>query len=161
AIQDKDKPFIVSGIMLALREIEYGGYSIEVFNGDTNTTGGEKLFNAIETNLKRSDVSPTHQKDKRMSHLVIIKNSVHIHEDNRNLRKTPLKYYTEFLYNRVYTNIVYSKSSEDILGRFYGEFMSYSGGDGQTLGIVLTPRHITDLFCELLEVSPEDKVFDP
>ena len=39
--------------------------------------------------------------------------------------------------------------------------MSYSGGDGQTLGIVLTPRHITDLFCELLEISPEDKVFDP
>src|SRR5699024_9609523 len=83
------------------------------------------------------------------------------YEYNRTLGKTPLKYYTEFLYNRVYTNIVYSKSSEDILGRFYGEFMSYSGGDGQTLGIVLTPRHITDLFCELLEVSPEDKVFDP
>jgi len=161
AIQDKDKPLIVSGILLALREIEYGGFSIEFLTGDTNTTDGQKIFNAIENNLKRSNVSPTVKKDKLMSQFSIIKNSVQINEYNRTLGKTPLKYYTEFLYNRVYTNIVYSKSSEDILGRFYGEFMSYSGGDGQTLGIVLTPRHITDLFCELLEVSPEDKVFDP
>ena len=47
-----------------------------------------------------------------------------------------------------------------LIGRFYGEFMSYSGGDGQTLGIILTPRHITDLFCELLEISPHDKVLE-
>lgn len=161
AIQDKDKPLIVSGILLALREIEYGGFSIEFLTGDTNTTDGQKIFNAIENNLKRSNVSPTVKKDKLMSQFSIIKNSVQINEYNSTLGKTPLKYYTEFLYNRVYTNIVYSKSSEDILGRFYGEFMSYSGGDGQTLGIVLTPRHITDLFCELLEVSPDDKVFDP
>lgn len=161
AIQDKDKPLIVSGILLALREIEYGGFSIDFLTGDTNTTDGQKIFNAIGNNLKRSNVSPTVKKDKLMSQFSIIKNSVQINEYNSTLGKTPLKYYTEFLYNRVYTNIVYSKSSEDILGRFYGEFMSYSGGDGQTLGIVLTPRHITDLFCELLEVSPDDKVFDP
>lgn len=161
AIQDKDKPLIVSGILLALREIEYGGFSIDFLTGDTNTTDGQKIFNAIEDNLKRSNVSPTVKKDKLMSQFSIIKNSVQINEFNKNLGKTPLKYYTEFLYNRVYTNIVYSKSSEDILGRFYGEFMSYSGGDGQTLGIVLTPRHITDLFCDLLEVSSNDRVFDP
>lgn len=39
--------------------------------------------------------------------------------------------------------------------------MSYSGGDGQTLGIILTPRHITELFCDLLNLKPEDKVMDP
>jgi type I restriction-modification system DNA methylase subunit len=39
--------------------------------------------------------------------------------------------------------------------------MSYSGGDGQTLGIVLTPKHITQLFCDLLDVKPDDIVFDP
>lgn len=161
SIQDKDKPLIVSGILLALREIEYGGFSIDSLTGDTNTTDGQKIYNAIENNLKRSSVSPTVKKDKLMSQFSIIKNSVQINEVNQNLGKTALKYYTEFLFNRVYTNIVYSKSSEDILGRFYGEFMSYSGGDGQTLGIVLTPRHITDLFCELLELTPNDKVLDP
>lgn len=161
AIQDKDKPLIVSGILLALREIKYGGFSIDSLTGDTNTTDGQKIFSAIANNLKRSNVSPTVKKDKLMSQFSIVKNSVQINEYNNTLGKTPLKYYTEFLYSRVYTNIVYSKSSEDILGRFYGEFMSYSGGDGQTLGIVLTPRHITDLFCEILEVSTNDKVLDP
>lgn len=39
--------------------------------------------------------------------------------------------------------------------------MSYSGGDGQSLGIILTTRHITELFCELLDVQPTDKVLDP
>lgn len=161
AIQDKDKPLIVSGILLALRETEHGSFSIESLTGDTTVTDGQKVYNAIENNLQRSNVSPTVKKDKLMSQFDIIKNTVQINEINESLGKTPLKYYTEFLYNRVYTNIVYSKSSEDILGRFYGEFMSYSGGDGQTLGIVLTPRHITDLFCDLLEISSDDKVFDP
>lgn len=161
SIQDKDKPLIVSGILLALREIDFGGFSINSLTGDKNTTDGEKIYNAIKNNLKRSNVSPTVKKDKLMSQFSIIKNSVQINEVNQNLGKTPLKYYTEFLYNRVYTNIVYSKSSEDILGRFYGEFMSYSGGDGQTLGIVLTPRHIADLFCELLDITPDDKILDP
>ncbi|MFB4474448.1 MULTISPECIES: HsdM family class I SAM-dependent methyltransferase [Bacillaceae] len=161
AIQDKDKPLIVSGILLALRETEHGSFSIDSLTGDKTVTDGQKIYRAIENNLQRSNVSPTVKKDKLMSQFDIIKNTVQINEINATLGKTPLKYYTEFLYNRVYTNIVYSKSSEDILGRFYGEFMSYSGGDGQTLGIVLTPRHITDLFCDLLEVTSDDRVFDP
>ncbi len=39
--------------------------------------------------------------------------------------------------------------------------MSYSGGDGQNLGIVLTPKHITELFCDLVDIKPTDKVLDP
>lgn len=34
SIQDKDKPLIVSGILLALKEIEYHNFSIEQLNGD-------------------------------------------------------------------------------------------------------------------------------
>ena len=39
--------------------------------------------------------------------------------------------------------------------------MSYSGGDGQSLGIILTPKHICDLFCALADLKPSDKVLDP
>ncbi len=35
-----------------------------------------------------------------------------------------------------------------------------SGGDGQSLGIVLTPAHICELFCDLLDVKPDDIVLD-
>ena len=39
--------------------------------------------------------------------------------------------------------------------------MSYAGGDGQDLGIVLTPKHITDLFCDLADLKVDDVVLDP
>ncbi len=161
SIQDKDKPLIVSGILLALREMEYKGFSIESLTGDQTTTDGEKIYEAIEKNLKRANVAPQVKKDKLLSQFLVIKDTKAINEVNEYLSKTPLKHYTEFLYENIYKNIKYIQSAEDYLGRFYGEFMSYSGGDGQNLGIVLTPKHITELFCDLAELKPTDKVFDP
>lgn len=161
SIQDKDKPLVVSGILLALREMEHKGFSIESLIGDQTTTDGEKIYEAIEKNLKRANVSPQVKKDKLLSQFLIIKDTKAINEVNPTLNKTPLKHYTEFLYENIYKNIKYIHSAEDYLGRFYGEFMSYSGGDGQSLGIVLTPKHITELFCDLIDLKTTDVVFDP
>ncbi len=161
SIQDKDKPLIVSGILLALREMEHKGFSIESLIGDQTNTDGEKIYEAIEKNLKRANVSPQVKKDKLLSQFLVIKDTKTINEINEYLNKTPLKYFTEFLYENIYKNIKYIHSAEDYLGRFYGEFMSYSGGDGQSLGIILTPKHVTELFCDLIELKTSDKVLDP
>jgi type I restriction enzyme M protein len=161
SIQDKDKPLVVSGILLALREMEHKGFSIDSLTGDQTTTDGEKIYEAIEKNLKRANVSPQVKKDKLLSQFLVIKDTKAINEVNEYLKKTPLKHYTEFLYENIYKNIKYIHSAEDYLGRFYGEFMSYSGGDGQSLGIVLTPKHITELFCELIDLKTTDVIFDP
>lgn len=161
SIQDKDKPLIVSGILLALREMEYKGFRIDDLIGDKISTDGEKIYEAIEKNLKRVNVSPQVKKDKLLSQFLVIKDTKAINVINKGLNKTPLKHFTEFLYENIYKNIKYIQSAEDYLGRFYGEFMSYSGGDGQSLGIVLTPKHITELFCDLAELKPTDKVLDP
>lgn len=160
-IQDKDKPLIVSGILLALREMEHKGFSIESLIGDQTNTDGEKIYEAIEKNLRRANVSPQVKKDKLLSQFLVIKDTKAINEINDSLKKTPLKHFTEFLYENIYKNIKYIQSAEDYLGRFYGEFMSYSGGDGQSLGIVLTPKHITELFCDLVDLKPTDSVLDP
>lgn len=161
SIQDKDKPLIVSGILLALREMEHKGFTMDSLIGDQTNTDGEKIYEAIEKNLKRANVSPQVKKDKLLSQFLVIKDTKAINEVNDYLKKTPLKHFTEFLYQNIYKNIKYIHSAEDYLGRFYGEFMSYSGGDGQSLGIVLTPKHITELFCELADLKPTDSVFDP
>ncbi|OWP86067.1 SAM-dependent methyltransferase [Flavobacterium covae] len=161
SIQDKDKPLIVSGILLALREMEHKGFSIESLIGDETNTDGEKIYEAIEKNLKRSNVAPQVKKEKLLSQFLVIKDTKAINEINEGLKKTPLKHFTEFLYENIYKNIKYLQSAEDYLGRFYGEFMSYSGGDGQSLGIVLTPKHITELFCDLVDLKPTDSVLDP
>lgn len=157
----EQKPLIVSGIMLALREIEFNTFSIDSLIGDTVVTDGQKIYNAIQNNLSRANVTPDTKRDKLLSQFSLIKDTTKINEIDDTLGKTPLRHYTEFLYNSIYKNIRYQNSAEDYLGRFYGEFMSYSGGDGQTLGIVLTPKHITELFCDLAQLKPTDKVFDP
>lgn len=161
SIQDKDKPLIVSGILLALREMEHKGFSIESLIGDETNTDGEKIYEAIEKNLKRANVAPQVKKEKLLSQFLVIKDTKAINELNEGLKKTPLKHFTEFLYENIYKNIKHLQSSEDYLGRFYGEFMSYSGGDGQSLGIVLTPKHITELFCDLVDLKPTASVLDP
>lgn len=161
SIQDKDKPLIVSGILLALREIEYGNFSIDMLTGDSNKTDGEKIYDAIRDNLNRARVSPDVKRDKLLNQFSVIKDTTKINQIEPNLGKTPNKHYTEFLYKSIYQSIRYHQSGEDYLGRFYGEFMSYSGGDGQALGIILTPRHITELFCDLLDLKPSDTVMDP
>ena len=160
-LEDKNKPLIVSGILLTLSEIEHKNFAISDLSGDKISTDGMKIYKAIEDNLRRANVSPEVKRDKLLNQFNIIKDNNKINEKNANLGKTPLRYFTDVLYNSIFTNIKYSSSTEDYIGRFYGEFMSYSGGDGQSLGIILTPRHITDLFCELLDVQPTDKVLDP
>lgn len=161
SLQDTQKPLIVSGILLALREAEFGGFDISSLTGDDIDTDGDKIYSAISKNLIRSKVLPDVKRDKITSQFSIIKNTHILNEINPTLGKTPLKHFAEFLKNKIYTSIKYTSSSEDYLGRFYGEFMSYSGGDGQTLGIVLTPKHITDLFCELIDIKVNDVVLDP
>lgn len=160
-LKDIDKPLVVSGILLALNEIEKKSFSIDNLVGDTVETDGQKIYKAIESNLKRVNVQPQVKLDKILSQFSIIRDTQILNEINDTLGETPLKYYAKFLYERIFKSIKYTSSSEDYLGRFYGEFMSYSGGDGQTLGIVLTPKHITELFCELLDLKPEDVVLDP
>ena len=160
-LQDTQKPLVVSGILLALREIEKGSFNLDQLNGDDIDTDGNKIYAAIDKNLQRSNVSPTVKKDKLLTQFAVIKDTKILNEKNKTLGKTPLKYYAEQIYDNIYKTIKYTKTAEDYLGRFYGEFMSYSGGDGQTLGIILTPKHITQLFCDLIDLKPEDVVLDP
>ena len=161
SLTTEQKPLIVSGIMLALREIEYKTFDLESLNGDIIKTDGSKIYEAICSNLKRANVTPDTKRDKLLAHFAFIKDAPKINSKDEALDMTPLKYYAKFIYDNIYKSIKYTSSSEDYIGRFYGEFMSYSGGDGQSLGIVLTPKHITELFCDLAELKPSDKVLDP
>lgn len=160
-MKDEEKPLVVSGILLALREREKGNFRIDDLTGDTVLSDGQKIYNAIESNLNRTNVSPATKKDKILSQFRMIKDSPKLNEINATLGETPLKFFAKYLDERLYKPIIYAKSSEDYLGRFYGEFMSYSGGSGQTLGIILTPKHITELFCDLVDLKSDDRVLDP
>src|SRR3989339_585962 len=48
-------------------------------------------------------------------------------------------------------------SGKDILGEFYEKFLKYGNG-AKEIGIVLTPRHVTEFAVEVLDVSCNDYV---
>ena len=154
---DTEKPLVVSAILLALCEEDF---STEQLNADEVKTDGVKIYEALSTHLDRVKVQPEVKKERVLDQFNLIKNRPHLSELDKRLGKSPLRYFAEYLNSNILTAIS-NNSPEDVLGRFYGEFIRYSGGDGQTLGVVLTPKHITELFCELVDVKPDDKVFDP
>lgn len=51
-------------------------------------------------------------------------------------------------------------SGTDILGRFYEVFLRYGNG-AKEIGIVLTPRHVTQFAVQALGVSVNDLILDP
>lgn len=157
SLTTEQKPIIVSGILIALSEIDYKNFDINTLICDKTSSDGEKIFVTIKKALKRISV----ENSLILRQFSLIASNVQINTTNPKLGKTPLRFFTEFLYNRIFKNIKYVASPTDFIGRFYNEFISYSGGDGQTLGIILTPTHITQLFCDLVNLTDKDKVFDP
>ena len=157
---DTEKPLVVSAILLALQEEEHNNFSTESLTCDDVITDGKKIFDALASHMDRVKVQPQVKKDRVLDQFRLIYNRPHLSAYNEQLGKSPLRYFAEYLHSQILTAIC-NNSPEDVLGRFYGEFIRYSGGDGQTLGVVLTPKHITSLFADLAEIKPSDIVFDP
>ena len=155
---EDEKPLVVSAILLALAEDK--NFNVSQLTGDKIKTDGAKIFEHVENHLTRAHVRPEVKKERVLSQFRLIKDRPLLNTVNKNLGKTPLKFFTEFIAKNIFDAVI-NNSAEDYLGRFYGEFISYSGGDGQSLGVVLTPRHIAELFCDLVDLKPDDVVFDP
>lgn len=51
-------------------------------------------------------------------------------------------------------------SGRDILGQCYEQFLKYAN-DAKEIGIVLTPRHITNFGAQVIDVQMNDVIFDP
>ena len=86
-LKDQDKPLVVAGILLALDEIEFGGFSINSLTGD-QTPGmrdGDKLMNAVKGRLTRSNVGPDAKKDKLLAEFAILQTSFRLNEVNETL----------------------------------------------------------------------------
>lgn len=168
ALDDRNKPLVVAGILLALDEMKTQGLDLNCLNNNEIKTDGMKIHELIDLNLKKSNLTPQVKLEKVLSQFSVIKDTKKINElceitDKKGLKIncTPLKHYAKFIKENIFDSIHVIKNSNDYLGIFYSEFMRFSGGDGQTLGIVLTPTHITELFCDLIDLKANDRVLDP
>ena len=71
-----------------------------------------------------------------------------------------LKDMITYLHRNIYPLTTMEHAGYDVLGRFYTEFIRYAGSE-QKQGLVLTPFHVTDLFCDLAELTAHDVLYDP
>ncbi len=122
----------------------------------------EDTISSARRTLKKAKVLDN-KIDTMINELSMIKNNTFILKgeiDINNPQKNGLYYLLTELKNNVY-NYIKSDFKMDVIGEFYTNFLKYVSGDGKGLGIVLTPFHITDLFCELAQIEKDDVIYDP
>lgn len=64
------------------------------------------------------------------------------------------------------TELLANRTSIDVMAEFYTTFLRFTKGNAKEKGIVLTPQHITELFCDIAEqfgerkLSEKDRIID-
>ena len=157
-LKEAEKPLLVAALLLALDNDDF----IREFPTIQNPKKlANRIIESIQESLQNSNINKI---DTLSSEFSFIKTHTYLtngeidHQnpshDNNSLHKFLID-----IQSKVYP-FVKKVNNIDIIGKFYSEFLRYTGGDGKGLGIVLTPTHITDLFGELAEINKNSKVID-
>lgn len=177
SIPEVDRCTVISSILVALQDgaftSGFEGYHIidedelntdEHENGDYNPNEDliNGLLSACTTVLKRNKITTDKQE-------VILREYEKI-KSNHTFRNKTISVKRKDIPNTVLRDLILDVKENimpyinnnvyDVLGNFYTRFIRYAGSDSKT-GLVLTPHHITDLFCDLAEINENDIVFDP
>lgn len=154
-LSEQEKPLLVSGILIALNNNAFFN-SYEYFDQEKELS--RELTRAIKSELEKAKIP-----DKKLDHMTQAYSYIKVHPNLSSKTKeqndTPLRVIIDNIKNKV-EDFISANNSYDLLGQFYGEFLKYTGGDKKGLGIVLTPKHITELFTELVTLTPTTKVLD-
>jgi len=153
-LTEQEKPLVVSGILIALLDNFFRKGFRELSPDDL----GDRLLEAVERQLKLA--IPQAKVSKIVQPYSFISNHEWLNGIPQGESMTPLQTYCADLADQVLP-YMQTYGDEDVVGHFYAEFLRYTGGDKKGLGIVLTPRHVTELFCDLADLSPNDTVLDP
>ncbi len=159
-LKEAEKPLLVAALLLALDNDDFVREMITIQNPKKLAN---RILESIQESLENSGIKKE-KIDTLVSEFSFIKNHTYLthgeidHQnpshDNNSLHKFLID-----IQNRVHP-FMKKVNNIDIIGKFYSEFLRYTGGDGKGLGIVLTPTHITDFFCDLAEVNKNSKVLD-
>lgn len=147
-IPEKERAILFSGILIALEDDEFR-------NGYKSRKDPSRLANfMIESIVEK--LSNSNVPQERQNGLKIVYDSLRTHQSL--IADGYLPELVKEVDEKVRSFII-SNEYHDIISHCYVEFLKYANDDG-SLGIVLTPSHITDLFCELASLTYDSVVFD-
>jgi len=153
-LTESEKPLLVSGTLIALRNKAF----VASYGVQTPVQLQKDWMRVIQEEIQAANI-PQAKKDNMTQPYSSIGVHPELGKATKSYPKGPLHELIDRLNSKVWPFIsVYHDF--DVVGQFYGEFLKYTGGDKKALGIVLTPRHITELFALLANVSKTSKVLD-
>jgi hypothetical protein len=153
-LTESEKPLLVSGTLIALKNKAF----TKSYDEYTPSELQKEWMRVIKEEFKKAKIP--HSKEYSMTQPY---SSIAVHPE---LGKPTIRYPRSVLFelidmlNKKVWPFISVYHNFDIVGQFYGEFLKYTGGDKKALGIVLTPRHITDIFSHLSNITAKSKVLD-
>ncbi|MGO4855644.1 HsdM family class I SAM-dependent methyltransferase [Phaeovulum sp. W22_SRMD_FR3] len=153
-LTESEKPLLVSGTLIALRNKAFSAS----FGLHTPSQLQKEWMRVIQEEIQKADI-PQAKKDNMTQPY----SSIAVHPELGKAAKGYPKGVMFELIDRLNKKVwpfISVYHDFDVVGKFYGEFLKYTGGDKKALGIVLTPRHITELFALLANVNKGSKVLD-
>lgn len=152
---EKQKPLFIAGILIALQDDAFSNDYDKLTSFDTLLDSCCAAINRVlnDGEISAEKISEIQHKFREIR--TVIK-----------LRGTPLsddhslRWYINQLEMKIKPMMDYIGNTIDALGIFYHEFISYSSGDGNSLGIVLTPQHLTEFMADLIDIDKNSFVVD-
>lgn len=146
-LTESEKPLLVSGTLIALRDDafqrNYKDYSPKVLQKEWHSAIKREIYRADIPNAKKENMAQPYS-------------SISVHPElggpTSLFHKGILYELVARIHQKVWPFII-SQHDFDVVGQFYGEFLKYTGGDKKSLGIVLTPHHVTELFSLIAGLS--------
>jgi type I restriction enzyme M protein len=153
-LTESEKPLLVSGTLIALCNKAFA----KSFDEHTPEELQNEWLEVIVKEVHKANI-PKAKKDKMAQPYSTIAAHPVLGKSTKDYPKGVLHELIKRLNDKVWPFIsIYHDF--DVVGQFYGEFLKYTGGDKKALGIVLTPRHITELFSLLANVDKSSRVLD-
>lgn len=160
-VTEAEKPLVISAILLALRHLPFQTSWSVTSDGDLP----KETYEALEKSVMKA--LPDARRRELMlaayqfltTHPELAKPTPIKVKWAEHVTASPLAFLLRELRDHVLP-FAETYGQVDVIGAFYAEFLRYTGGDGKGLGIVLTPRHLCELFVALAEVGPNDTLID-
>ena len=162
SIAEQDRNTMVSVILLSLLHKPF----IKSYESETSVKSlGEAMINAIKNSLALDEVknrdAMLNEFNKIFVQPLFVQEKINDKKINQLKNSLAvLKDMIKYLHENIYPLINMEDTGFDVLGQFYTEFIRHAASQ-QKQGIVLTPFHITDLFCDLAQLNSNDVVYDP
>lgn len=153
-LTESEKPLLVSGTLIALRNKAFA----KSFDLHSPKSLQKEWMRVIREEMKKADIPNSKEYSMTQPY-----SSIAVHPE---LGKAQKKFPRGVLYelikklNEKVWPFISVYHDFDVVGQFYGEFLKYTGGDKKALGIVLTPKHVTELFSFIANINKDSRVLD-